>query len=74
MLIQRSSLEGGENIILDKFLLQILNVDLLRPRFVCLIGDADELFLLSEVSGDGDDIRIIFFLEPFYDDRCVEAA
>ena len=74
MFIQRSGFECRENIALDKFLLQVLNVDFFRSGFVRLIGDADKLFLLPQISGDSDDIRVIFFLQPFNDNGRVEAA
>jgi hypothetical protein len=38
--------------------------------FLCCL----EVFLLPDVDGDGYDFGAVLFLEPFYEDGCVESA
>ncbi|MCY1294148.1 hypothetical protein D9M70_434310 [compost metagenome] len=66
--------EHREDEILDEFLADVLDVDLLDAEHFGLLARRLELFALAEVSGEGDDFRAEFGLQPLQDNRGVETA
>ena len=74
MFIQSPRFQGSPQIIFDKFFSQVLDVDFLGSCLVRLFCDTAQLLFLPKISGNGHNIGVIFLLQPFYDDRSVEAA
>src|SRR5262249_12016956 len=74
VLVNRAGLKHWENEISGEFLAQILN-DAFRSagaqRFFLQPG---ELFFLTDVRAESDDLGFIVLLEPAENDRCVESA
>ena len=74
--IERVGAEHREDVIADEFLAQILDEDVLRldAEQLRLLARGLELLALAEIGGEGDDLRAIFGLQPFQDDRRVQPA
>jgi hypothetical protein len=75
-LIHRVGAEHRKHVVADEFLAHILDEDIFRldaeqQRF---LARRLELLTLAEIGGEGDDLRAIGLLQPFQDDRSIEAA
>jgi hypothetical protein len=68
--------EHREDIIADELLAQVVDEDVLGldPEQLRLAARRLHLLALAEIGGEGDDLRPIFGLQPFEDDRGVEPA
>ena len=74
-LVLRARLEGGEDVILDKFLAQVFDVELGSAGLDGLFLKALQLRALPHVRGHGDDFAaLVVFLEPGDDDGRVQTA
>jgi len=73
-LVNRARLEHREDEVAREFFLQIDDVTLGGAGLPGLGFKALELLLLPNVRTEGDQLRVILFLEPGQDDRGVEAA
>ena len=75
VLIDGACLHGREDIVLDKFLLQIEHIEFGRARLLCLFLQSVQFRSLSDVPGDGNDLAVIvIFLEPRDDDGGIKSA
>ena len=68
--------EHREDEVADEFLTEVVHEDVLflDAQELCLVAGRAEFLTLSQIGGEGDDLRPIGRLEPFQDDRGVEAA
>ncbi len=66
--------EHREDEIADEFFAHILDEDFLDAHHLGLLAGRLQFFALAEIGGKGHDFRAEFGLEPFQDDRGVEAA
>ena len=75
-LVQCVRAEHREDEVADELLAQILDEDVLGPdaEHLRLAPRRLDLLALPQVGGEGDDLRVIFGLQPFEDDRGVEPA
>ena len=75
-LILRIGAKHREDVVAHEFLAQILDEDMLGldAEKLGLGAGGLQLLALSEVGGEGDDLRAIFGLQPFQDDRRVEPS
>ena len=75
-LVLRVGAEHREHVVAHEFLAQVLDEDVLGldAEHLGLGARGLQLAPLAEVGGEGDHLRVIGFLQPFEDDRGVEAA
>ena len=75
-LVKRIGAEHRENEIAHEFLAQIFDEDvrLRDTQHLGLGAGGFQLFALTQIGGEGHDLATIFGLQPFQDDRGVEAA
>ena len=75
-LVKRVGAEHRKHVVADEFLAQILDEDVLRldTEHQRLLPRRLEFLALPEIGGKGDDLAAIGGLQPFQDDRGVEAA
>ena len=73
-LVERVGTEHRKDIVADEFLAQILDEDILRlhAQHLGLAPRRLDLLALAQVSREGHNLRVIFGLQPFQDDRGVE--
>ncbi len=74
--VLRIGAEHREDIVADEFLAQILDENMLGldTEQQRLLPRGLKLFALAEIGGEGDDLAAIGRLQPFEDDRGIEAA
>ena len=75
-LIERVCAEHREDEIAHEFLAHVLDVDILflDAQELGLRARGLQLFALAQIGGEGDNLAAIFGLQPFQDDRGIEAA
>ena len=75
-LVERVGAEHREHVVAHELLAQVLDEDVLGldAEQERLVARGRELLALAEIGGEGDDLAAIGDLQPFQDDRCVEAA
>ena len=73
-LVERIRAEHREDEIAHELLAHILDVDFLDAELLGLAARRLQLLALAEIGGEGDDLAAIGRLQPFQDDRGVEAA
>jgi hypothetical protein len=66
--------EHRKDEVADEFLAHILDVDFLDAEHLGLLACRLEFFALAEIGGEGHHFGAEFGLQPFQDDRGVEAA
>ena len=66
--------EHREDVVAHEFLAQILDIDLLDAHHLGLLARRLQLLALAEIGGEGHHLAAIGHLQPFQDDRGVEAA
>ena len=75
VLIHRARLDGGEYVVLDEDLPQILDVELGGAGLLGLFLQTGKFLALADVGGDRDDLAVVVvFLQPRNNDGGVEAA
>ena len=75
LFIDRAGLNGGIDIIRDKGLLQVLDVQLGGAGLERLLLEAVQLRALTDVAGDGNDLAVVVvLLEPRDNDRGIQTA
>ena len=72
--IDRVRAEHREHEVADEFFAQVVDEDLLDPHQLGLAAGRFEFLTLADVGGEGDDLAVIGFLQPFENDRGVQAA
>src|SRR5947207_14355681 len=72
--VERAGLKHRENKIACEFLLKILDDTFRSASLQRLLLKSGELFFLTNVRAESDDLRLIIFFEPAKDDRRVESA
>src|SRR5436190_15814184 len=74
-IVDRASTQRREDEIADELLAEVLDVALLRARGDRLLADAAQLLaVLSDISRDADDARVVILAKPGNDDRRIESA
>ena len=73
-LVKGIGAEHRKDEIADEFLPDILDVDLADAQHLGLAPRRLQLLALAEIGGEGHDLAAIGLLQPFQDDRGVEAA
>ena len=73
-LVDRVGAEHREDEIAHELLAQIVDVDLLDAELFGLAPRRFQFLALAEVGREGDDVAVVGGLQPFEDDRRVEAA
>src|SRR5690606_19288938 len=73
-LVKRVGAEHGEHEIADKFLAQIIDIDLADAEHFGLLACRLEFFTLAKIRRESNDFRAKFGLKPLEDNRGVEAA
>ena len=75
-LVDRVGAEHREDEVADEFLAHVFDVDVLwrDAHHLGLFAGRFQLFTLAEVGGEGHHLAAIFGLQPFQDDRGIEAA
>ena len=75
LLIDSTSLERRPDVLLEEFLLDVLDVDLRGAGLQRLVMDDIELIALSDIGTDRDDLAaVVVLLEPGDDDGGIETA
>ncbi len=72
-LVERVGAEHRKDEILHEFLAQIHDADILDAEHLRFFARRFQFAALAEIGGEGDDFRAEFGLQPFQDDRGVEA-
>ena len=73
-LINRIGAEHREHKIADKFFAEILDINLFNTSGFSLGPRRLNLFPLTEISGKGNDLAVIFFLQPAQNDGRIQPA
>jgi hypothetical protein len=73
-LVERVGAEHGHDEVPHEFLAQVVHEDLLHAQHLRLLARGLQFLALTQVGGEGDDFAAIGRLQPFQDDRGVEAA
>jgi hypothetical protein len=66
--------EHGKHEVAHEFFAQILDVDVLHAHCLRLGAGRLDFLALADVGGEGDDFALVVVLQPFDDDRGIEAA
>ena len=75
VLVLRAELQGGEDVVLHKVLLQVQHVQLGSAGSLGLFFQTIQLGALTHVTGDSDDLAVVvIFLQPGNDDGGVQTA
>ena len=74
--VHRVGPEHREHVVAHEFLAQVLDEDVVRldAEQQRLLPRRLELLTLAEIGGEGDDLAAVGLLQPFQNDRRVEAA
>ena len=72
--VERVGAEHREHEVADEFLAQVLDVDRAGAHHLGLGAGRFEFLALAQVGGEGHHLAAVFGLQPFQDDRGVEAA
>ncbi len=75
-LVQRVGPEHGEDVVAHEFLAQVLDEDILGldAQGLGLLAGRLDLLALAQIGGEGHHLGAIFGLQPFEDDRSIQAA
>ncbi len=73
-LVHGVSLEGGENEVVDKRLLGVGDHRLNRTQFQRFLPYGGEVRLVTDIDAEGDNVQVVFFLQPLDGYRCIHAA
>ena len=75
ILIHGAGFHGGDDVVIHIFFRQVQHIQLAGAGLQGLFLQAVQLGALSDVAGDGDDLRIVVvLLQPGDDDGCIETA
>ena len=66
--------EHGEYVIAHEFFAQVFNVDFLHAHGFCLGAGRLHFFALTDIGGKGHHLTVIGILQPFDDNRGIQAA
>ena len=66
--------EHGEDEVAGEFLAQVVDVDFLDAKELCLLARGLEFLALTDVGGEGHHLAAVVLLEPAHDHRGVEAT
>ena len=66
--------EHGEHEIAHEFLAQVVDEDFLHAHLFGFGARGRDFLALADVGGEGDDFTVVSVLQPFENDRGVEAA
>ena len=72
-LVERVGAEHRHDVVAHEFLAQVLDEDLLHAQELGLLARRLDLLALADIGGEGHDLAAIRLLQPFEDDRGVEA-
>ncbi|MPN17724.1 hypothetical protein SDC9_165079 [bioreactor metagenome] len=75
VLVDSSGLHRWDNIIVDEFIGQVLNIELGRSGLKRALFKSDKLLRLPDVAGHGDDLAVVvMLLEPWNKNRRIESS
>ena len=72
-LIERIRSEHGKDVVAHEIFTQIFDEDLLCAEIFCLLPRRLDLLALAVIRREGHDLAAVFRLQPFQDDRSIEA-
>ena len=74
LLVNRAHLQGRPDAVGDELFADVFNIDLARAGLDGLLVEGGQLFALTYVNGDGDNVVVIVLLQPRDDNRGIQTA